>query len=137
MLKKLWQSASVMTWTAITVRLAGFAILLPLVLRYFAVEEVTLWLLFSAITSFQFLADFGFGQTFSREIAYGFVGRSLVDSHDSSVNQPSAVEEAIAKPNWGSIQSATIVMLWLYWRLALLAVLLFGDTGYLGRYWTN
>lgn len=129
MLKKLWQSASVMTWTAITVRLAGFAILLPLVLRYFAVEEVTLWLLFSAITSFQFLADFGFGQTFSREIAYGFVGRSLVDSHDSSVNQPSAVEEAIAKPNWGSIQSATIVMLWLYWRLALLAVLLFGILG--------
>ena len=81
-----------MTWIALTVRLAGFAVLLPLVLRYFSVEEVTLWLLFSTIASFQFLADFGFGQTFSREIAYGFVGRSLVDLHDSSVSQPSVIE---------------------------------------------
>jgi hypothetical protein len=129
MLKKLWRSAIVMTWIAITVRLAGFALLLPLVLHYFSVDEVTLWLLFSAITSLQLLADFGFGQTFSREISYGFVGRSLVDSHDSSVNQPSDVEGAITKPNWGSIQSATTVMLWLYWRLALLAVLLFGALG--------
>ena len=118
-----------MTWIALTVRLAGFAVLLPLVLRYFSVEEVTLWLLFSTIASFQFLADFGFGQTFSREIAYGFVGRSLVDLHDSSVSQPSVVEEAAAKPNWDSIQSATTVMLWLYWRLALLAVMLFAILG--------
>jgi hypothetical protein len=129
MLKKLLESASAMAWTTIAIRLAGFAILLPLILRYFSPEEVTVWLLFSAIVSFQFLADFGFGQTFSREIAYGFVGRSLVDSHDTSVNQPSAIEEALEKPNWDSIQSAITVMLWLYWRLALLALFLFAVFG--------
>ena len=119
-----------MTWASIAVRLGGFAILLPLVLRYFSPEEVTLWLLFSVIASFSFFADFGFGQTFSREIAYGFVGRSLVDLHSSSANQSTAVEETLTKPtNWDSIQSATTVMLWLYWRFALLAFLLFGILG--------
>lgn len=129
MLKKLWHSASAMTWAAIAVRLGGFAILLPLVLAYFSANEVILWLLFSAIASFQLVADFGFGQTFSREIAYGFVGRSLVDSHDSSLNQSSAIKENFLKPNWNSIQSAITVMSWLYLRFALLSLLLFGLFG--------
>lgn len=118
-----------MTWAALAVRLGGFAILLPLVLAYFSVNEVTLWLLFSAIASFQLVADFGFGQTFSREISYGFVGRSLVDSDHSSINQLSSAEENISEPNWNSIQSAITVMLWLYLRFALLSVLFFGLFG--------
>ena len=44
-----------------------------------------------------------------------------------SVNRP--LLKAAAKPNWDSIQSATTVMLWLYWRLALLAVMLFAILG--------
>ena len=129
MLKKFWHSASLMTWAALAVRLGGFAILLPLVLAYFSANEVTLWLLFSAIASFQLVADFGFGQTFSREISYGFVGRSLVDSDHSSINQLSSAEENISEPNWNSIQSAIAVMLWLYLRFALLSVLFFGLFG--------
>ncbi|MDB9996340.1 hypothetical protein OAE49_04935 [Gammaproteobacteria bacterium] len=129
MRKKLWHSASAMSWLAMAIRLSGFAILLPLVLYYFSADELTVWLLFSAIASFQLIIDFGFGQTFSREIAYGFVGRSLGDLHNPSVNQAPLVKEATAKPNWDSIQSATRVMLWIYLRLALLAILLFGILG--------
>lgn len=129
MLKKLRDSAILMTWIAMAIRLGGFAIILPLILSYFPDEEVTVWLLFSAITSFQLIADFGFGQTFSREISYGFVGRSLGEQNDSSDIQSSPLEKAMAKPNWDSIQSATSVMLWLYRRLALMAILLFSVFG--------
>lgn len=110
-----------MTWLALAVRLGGFAILLPLVLANFTDAEVSVWLLFSAIASFQVIADFGFGPTFSREISYGFAGRSLVGLQDPPVNQSKVDAEATAnqKPDWGAIASATAAMLWLYRRIAL------------------
>ncbi len=129
MIGKLWQSSVLMTWMALGVRLGGFLILLPLVLYYFSAAEVSLWLLFSAIASFQLIADFGFGPTFSREIAYGFAGRSLVELHDDSVIQSPANVEDTVSPNWSSILSATAVMLWLYRRLSLLTLLLFAVLG--------
>ena len=118
-----------MSWTALAVRLGGFIILLPLVLYYFSAAEVTVWLLFTAITSFQLIADFGFGQTFSREIAYGYTGRSLVELRDPPVIQSSAATEVTVSPNWGFILSTISVMLWLYRRLALVAILLFSILG--------
>jgi len=118
-----------MSWFALAVRLGGFALLMPLVLANFKDAEVSVWLLFSAIASFQVVADFGFGPTFSREIAYGFAGRSLVQLHDTEKGQSAIREDAAAHPNWDSIASATAAMLWLYRRIALAAFFLLAVFG--------
>jgi hypothetical protein len=128
-LKKIWRSPALMTWLALGVRLGGFAILLPLVLAKFTDAEVSVWLLFSAIASFQVIADFGFGPTFSREISYGFAGRSLVGLQEPLAMQSSPDPAAAENPNWAAIASATAAMLWLYRRIALATLVLLAVFG--------
>jgi len=128
-MKKILRSPAMMTWLALAVRLAGFGLLLPLVLANFTDAEVSVWLLFSAIASFQAVADFGFGPTFSREIAYGFAGRSLVELQNPAVLQQANNAGVTESPNWPAIASATTAMLWLYRRIALVTFVLLAIFG--------
>lgn len=118
-----------MTWLALGVRLGGFAFLMPLVLAKFTSAEVSVWLLFSTIAGFQVIADFGFGPTFSREIAYGYAGHSLVKQHAQLSNHSSTTAYAAAGPDWAAIESATTAMAWLYRRIALATLLLLAVFG--------
>jgi hypothetical protein len=116
-----WRSATSMTWLATGVRLGGFAVLLPLVLARFSDGEMSVWLLFSTIASLQVVLDFGFSPTFSREIAYGFAGRSMTTAVDPSGSEgdiaPSGSDNA-------AITVATGTMLWLYRWIAVATLLL-------------
>lgn len=118
-----------MTWLALSVRLGGFALLMPLVLANFTDAGVSVWLLFSTIANFQIIFDFGFGPTFAREIAYGFAGRSLVGLQDPKALQSTADADASASPNWAAIASATAAMLWFYRRIALATLFLLAVFG--------
>lgn len=114
-----------MTWSAQAVRLGGFALLLPLVLSRFSDAEVSVWLLFSALAGFQAVIDFGFGPTFSREIAYGFAGHSMVcQKHDSI-----ATSKPDTTPDWTAIASAATAMFWLYRRIAAVSLILLATFG--------
>lgn len=128
-MKRIWRSPAMMTWLALAVRLGGFAVLLPLVLADFTDAEVSVWLLFSAIAGFQTVADFGFGPTFSREIAYGFAGHSLVELQSPAALQQTDDADAKSSPNWAAIMSATAAMLWLYRRIALATFVLLAIFG--------
>lgn len=126
-LRESWQSPTLMTWLSQVVRLAGLAVLLPLVLSNFPSAEVSAWLLFSALASLQAIVDFGFGATFSREIAYGFAGRSLVDGirPDAGVATGHDGDDA----DWSKIGTAVASMFWIYRRIALAAAILFALAG--------
>lgn len=117
-----------MAWSALAARVGGLAILLPLVLVRFSPMEVSVWLLFAAIANLQVIADFGFGPTFSREIAYGFSGHSLVGVREPSVNSDN-IEENSSLPNWTAITSAIVAMRWLYRRIAFVAFFIIGVLG--------
>ena len=125
--KKIWHSPAMMTWLALAVRLGGFALLMPLVLANFTAAEVSVWLLFSAIASFQVVADFGFGPTFSREIAYGFAGHTMVEKDRPVAGLATAATPT--GPDWDAIASATAAMLWLYRRIALATFILLAVFG--------
>lgn len=127
--KKIWYSPATMTWLAIAVRLGGFAVLMPLVLAKFTAADVSVWLLFSAIAGLQVVADFGFGPTFSREISYGFAGRSLVELSDPAKVITKSASGTAANPDFDVILSATAAMLWLYRWIALLTFLLLAVLG--------
>src|SRR3546814_20193400 len=101
-----WRSATVMTWLALTAKLGGVAVVLPLALANLSDAEISVWLLFSAIASLHIILDFGFSPTFSREIAYGFAGRSLTArTRPVPPSQPGAGNHPEAA--WSTISSAT------------------------------
>jgi hypothetical protein len=120
------KSANLMSWTVLSVRLAGFAILLPVALARLPSEEVSVWLLFSTIAGLQLLVDFGFSATFAREIAYGFAGGTTLDAAAAST---AAAAEA-PSPNWHAIGRSLVAMRWVYRRLglAMFLVLAVGGT---------
>lgn len=64
------------TWNFIAtgLRIASGIIVLPLLLRLLPQEEVALWMLFLPFGSMVYIMDFGFSQTFTRNITYIFTG---------------------------------------------------------------
>src|SRR3546814_7574762 len=112
-----WRSATVMTWLALTAKLGGFAVVLPLALANLSDAEISVWLLFSAIASLHIILDFGFSPTFSREIAYGFAGRSLT-ARKRTVPPSKPGDGNHTEADWSIISSATRTMVWLYRRIA-------------------
>src|SRR6478609_965628 len=74
MLKRAWDSPTLMTWLSYSTKALSLFGVLPLILKRFSPGDVVLWYLFFTIISLQSIADFGFRQTFSRIIAYAFGG---------------------------------------------------------------
>jgi hypothetical protein len=120
------KSPNLMAWTALSVRLAGFALLLPLALARLSSAEMSVWLLFTTIASLQMLVDFGFSATFSREIAYGFAGGTTLAAGETGPD-PDATEAP--PPNWEAIGHAFGAMRWLYRRLGLAMFALLASLG--------
>lgn len=66
----LWESPTLMTWGSFLCRSLSAVLILPMVLRNFPEEQITLWFMFAQIISLQLLVDMGFTPTFSRLIAH-------------------------------------------------------------------
>src|SRR3546814_4623965 len=71
-----------------------------------------------AIASLHIILDFGFSPTFSREIAYGFAGRSLT-ARKRTVPPSKPGDGNHTEADWSIISSATRTMVWLYRRIAI------------------
>ncbi|WP_153798946.1 hypothetical protein [Foetidibacter luteolus] len=72
--KRAWNSPTIMTWMSYFTKSANLLLILPLILKRFALPEVAIWYLFAAILSMSSLADFGFRNTFIRLFALAFGG---------------------------------------------------------------
>ncbi len=126
--KKVWFSATWMSWLALSVRLLGFAVLLPLVLKNYSQPDVTVWLLFSAISSLQLIADMGFSQTFARTIAYGFAGGGINEQKDGQRSIPLPDEKRTSiDPVY--LTDVVSTMIWVYRRLTLFAIFCLASLG--------
>src|SRR3546814_21074235 len=91
-------------------------------------DLISVWLLFSAIASLHIILDFGFSPTFSREIAYGFAGRSLT-ARKRTVPPSKPGDGNHTEADWSIISSATRTMVWLYRRIAITTFLLMETFG--------
>jgi O-antigen/teichoic acid export membrane protein len=102
----------------------GLLILLPLALSRLPVEEASLWLLFSALLGLSLIADFGFGPTFIRAVAYSNTKKSLQGIHQAPECQGS---DSLL----GSVPIENVIgtMRSIYNSLALILVLLAGLLG--------
>jgi len=80
-----WRSSTLVSWVSLLVRIGGLAVLLPLVIVRFSVEEVLIWQMLSSLTLMVSYIDFGFGPTFTRLVAFGRGGGTM-----AGIQQPKA-----------------------------------------------
>ncbi len=84
--EKAWNSSTIMTWMSYFTKTLSLFVVLPLILKFLSVEDISLWYLFSTIIALQGVADFGFKNTFVRFIAYTDKGSSIsfIDIEESN-----------------------------------------------------
>ncbi len=91
---KICKSSTLNTWFAFGVKSANVLFFLPLIFSTFSTAESELWLLFSIFLTLQNVADFGFYNTFVRNISYAFSGATslnIEDSRNSASGKPNLI----------------------------------------------
>lgn len=78
LVKRFWDSPTLMTWGNLLSSSGKLLILTPLILVKYNVDEIAFWYLLLTINSFAIVIDFGFYPTFSRIISFVFNGLSEV-----------------------------------------------------------
>jgi len=97
-LHRVWDTNLGSNWFLQLANVAKFIVLTPLILHSWNPNEISLWYLFAAITTFSQLLNLGFLPTFSRYIAYAYGGLGDVKGGVPIENAKGAGE-----PNWGDI----------------------------------
>ena len=93
-------------------------ILLPFILKMLPSETVGIWTIFQTVTSLAALLDFGFLQSFSRNVSYVFAGvRELKKTGVGSFDED-------AKVNYGLLKATIVSMRRFYSRMALIVFVL-------------
>ncbi|MEI7502052.1 MAG: O-unit flippase-like protein [Paludibacter sp.] len=101
-------------------RVASGLIVLPLVLRLLSTDEVGLWAVFLSISSLAILLDFGFSNSFTRNITYIFSGVKALKAegyHTSSRSDNSV--------DYGLLKSVIVAMKRYYGIIALIFLAVF------------
>ncbi len=91
---KIGRKDVIWNFVATSMRIASGLIVLPLVLHLLPIQEVGLWTVFISIGSLATLLDFGFSNSFSRNVTYIFsgaknlksTGYEVVDSDDKTID---------------------------------------------------
>jgi hypothetical protein len=114
----LWESPTLMTWGSFLTRSLSAVVVLPLVLRSFSQEEITLWFMFAQVVSLQLLVDMGFTPTFARLIAFAKGGAKDLHAFSNLVNNQTNSEKT---SNWALIDQIIEVMQKVYTRMTLIS----------------
>lgn len=127
--RRLTESATLMTWASLAVRMSGLLVVLPMVLRRFPPAEVAVWQLFTTIFTLVLMLDLGLAPSFTRFLAFARGGASVADMRSMQARQggaspshdPAAVDATLARLA-GTLR-------WIYPRIALVAVTVFAVLG--------
>ncbi|WP_343329145.1 hypothetical protein [Polaribacter staleyi] len=118
-IKRGWNSPTIMTWMSYSTKALSLFIVLPLILKNFSTEEISLWYLFSSIITLTSLADLGFKATFSRIIAFALGGADNVGVFNGNIL---SVKK---EPNWKLIERICSNMNFIYMFLTVFLILVF------------
>ncbi len=121
--KRLWESPTFTTWGSFASRTLSLILVLPLILTKFTTEEIALWYLFSSFIGMQLLADFGFGTTFTRVIAYSMGGATELQGFRENAKL------SAGKPNYPILEQICSTMGAIYTRLTFGLIFLLGILG--------
>lgn len=97
-------------------RSSQVVIILPLLLRNYPPEEITLWHLLIMISGLQLLADMGFNTTFARAVAYAMGGATGISQDALKAGR----DETLSGPNWTLLNQTCATMRAIYLRISLI-----------------
>ncbi len=97
MLKKLYNSGTIMSWISNFVKFGSLIFVLPLILTTYSDIEQSLWFLTNTIIGFAMLADSGFGSVLVRAVAYFNAGSDSIPKSREEYEQIEEIKEP--KPN--------------------------------------
>ena len=115
---KLFSSQLIWSYFAFLINLGFGIILLPFLLKYLSVNELGLWYIFNAISSFVLLLDFGFSPSISRNISYAWGGAENLFKNGIDFTKNSTT------PNFTLISKITIVSQKIYNLISLLTLVI-------------
>jgi len=85
-------------FAATILKVAAGVLILPLVLHLLPAEDVGLWTIFVSVGAMSFLLDFGFGDSFARNITYIFSGvKNLQKTGHETVIEKSEIDYSLLK----------------------------------------
>lgn len=105
-------------------KIGAGVLLLPLILRMLPSETVGIWMIFTTITGFVGLLDFGFNPSFTRNISYIFSG---VDELKPTGFGQSVAENS--RINYSLLKGTIAAMRWFYSRMALIVFFVLSTAG--------
>ncbi|TGD57136.1 O-unit flippase-like protein [Flavobacterium humi] len=106
-------------------KIASSIIILPLILKMMPPETVGIWTVFTTITTFANLLDFGFNPSFARNVTYVFSGvKELNVNGFEKIDSCGTVEV-----NYGLLKGVISAMKWIYLRMALVLLVILSTVG--------
>ncbi len=117
--QRLLRSAVFWNYLTVALRSGAAILLLPLLLRKLAPEEMGLWYVFLALGGMGALLDLGFGNSLNRATGYLWAGadRLLPVGLEPAATSPATGETA--KPNYAALGNLVATMRWFYFGLGL------------------
>lgn len=116
-----------MTWGSFLSKSLNLIFVLPLLVKFFSTEEISLWFLFMIFIGLQMLVDIGFSPTFARVIAYAMGGAEVSELKNVKVKNT-------GRPNWVTIEQVCSTMRFIYPRVNILWTTLLITLGTLAIY---
>lgn len=104
-------------------RMTAGVLVIPLMVKILPAEDVGIWTIFLSVSALTFLFDFGFGQTFTRNVTYIFSGaKELKAKGFIVVDENSTLDFSLLK-------SVIEGMQWLYLRLSIIVFFILATIG--------
>lgn len=112
---------------ATVLKIASNVLILPIILKYLSSDEVGMWTIFLSFSAITILFDFGFSQTFSRNITYIFSGADEFQKEGFEIVQKGK------SINYALLKSTIKAMKWFYIRISIIILLflVIGGTFYI------
>jgi hypothetical protein len=126
-MRKIFSSATLMSWTSFLTKAAGVIVILPLMVTRFSTADVALWYIFVTAINFQILADLGVSSTLVRMFSYA---RSGLATSELKNLQRQYTQETGRDYNWDTIKTIWQVMNFIYVRIGLSLLVFISLTSY-------
>ena len=120
---KILKSSTLMTWFSFSSKILNILLVLPLVLRNFTENELSVYFLFITIIATSNLIDFGFKSTFVRVFSFANAG---LDSIDIIKNKSKGTNYSV---NWNLTERIFSSMKKIYLVISILLILILSTLG--------
>ena len=130
--RRIYHSATMMSWASYFVRFGSALFVLPLILKLFTPIEQSFWFFINTIFGFAMLADSGFGATLIRAVSYFFAGAEYLPRNKKEYDESEHITDN--KPNKEKLVNLLTTVNRIYIFLGLFAVVMI-STGGLAAAW--